>query len=412
MAKTAYLGLKIVILCLLWYITSAANNVIGKLVLQSFAYPTTITLFQFLSITIYSIPALRCIPGAKRKPIITWTYYFKLIIPLSFGKFFASLTSHISLWAVPVSYAHTVKASMPLFVVVLSRVILGEKQTTKVYISLIPIILGVFIASITELEFNIIGLVAALFSIFIFSLQNIYSKKVLKETPIHHLRLLYILAKHALIMFIPFWAYQDLPSIIYGEKNSTIDGWAIGSLLFMDGLCNFLQNVIAFTMLSLVTPLTYSVCNASKRIAVISCSILLLKNPVTMTNIFGMSLAIFGVFYYNKAKLDARNEPILPTTSNPKEAINNFQTTIKKKSSDTNLLLRYIDTNEQERYFTKPIVTAINPHPHHHYNQSSQSSNYYNGNLSNNHYHHRNVSHNHVDNNVDGDHRRIDMMHI
>lgn len=107
MAKTAYLGLKIAVLCLLWYITSAANNVIGKLVLQSFAYPTTITLFQFLSISIYSIPALRCIPGAKRKPMITWTYYFKLIIPLSFGKFFASLTSHISLWAVPVSYAHT-----------------------------------------------------------------------------------------------------------------------------------------------------------------------------------------------------------------------------------------------------------------------------------------------------------------
>lgn len=125
----------------------------------------------------------------------------------------------------------------------------------------------------------------------------------MKETPIHHLRLLYILAKHALIMFIPYWAYQDLPSIIYGEKNSTIDGWAIGSLLFMDGLCNFLQNVIAFTMLSLVTPLTYSVCNASKRIAVISCSILLLKNPVTWTNIFGMSLAIFGVFYYNKVFL-------------------------------------------------------------------------------------------------------------
>lgn len=108
-------------------------------------------------------------------------------------------------------------------------------------------------------------------------------------------------------MFIPFWVYQDLPSIIYGEKNSTIDGWAIGSLLFMDGLCNFLQNVIAFTMLSLVTPLTYSVCNASKRIAVISCSILLLKNPVTMTNIFGMSLAIFGVFYYNKVFISKSN---------------------------------------------------------------------------------------------------------
>lgn len=122
----------------------------------------------------------------------------------------------------------------------------------------------------------------------------------MKETSIHHLRLLYILAKHALFMFIPFWIYHDCLDIIYEERNTTLDGWIIGGLLFIDGLCNFLQNVIAFTVLSLVTPLTYSVCNASKRIAVITCSILLLKNPVTPANIFGMSLAIFGVFYYNK----------------------------------------------------------------------------------------------------------------
>lgn len=107
MANIPYLGLKICILCILWYITSSVNNVVGKLVLQAFAYPTTVTLVQFLSITIYSIPVLRCLPSAKKVTHFSWGYYFKLIIPLAFGKFFASVSSHVSIGAVPVSYTHT-----------------------------------------------------------------------------------------------------------------------------------------------------------------------------------------------------------------------------------------------------------------------------------------------------------------
>jgi solute carrier family 35 protein E1 len=52
--------------------------------------------------------------------------------------------------------------------------------------------------------------------------------------------------------------------------------------------------------MSMVTSLTYAVASSSKRIFVVAASLFVIGNPVTINNICGMALALFGVIAYNK----------------------------------------------------------------------------------------------------------------
>uniref|UniRef100_A0A023FM35 Putative glucose-6-phosphate/phosphate and phosphoenolpyruvate/phosphate antiporter n=1 Tax=Amblyomma cajennense TaxID=34607 RepID=A0A023FM35_AMBCJ len=344
--------MKVVILCVLWYCISSGNNVVGKVVLNSFPYPLTVTMVQLFSITVYSGPVF-ALWGIRPYLDLEWGSYMRCIVPLACGKFFSSLTSHVSLWKVPVSYAHTVKATMPLFTVVLSRIILKEKQTWTVYLSLLPIIFGVMVATMTEISFDMIGLISALVSTIGFSLQNIYTKKVIRDTNLHYLRLLHTFARLALIFFIPVWLIFDARRF---SKDTSLfmqsDGFTVLLLLFLDGALNFAQNLVAFTVLNMVSPLTYSVCNATKRIAVIGVSLVLLHNPVTPLNVFGMLTAVLGVLCYNKAKYDANKaarkslplssqdlNPLLSTADQHKPVANGLNGTLQLLSPYNEKLL-------------------------------------------------------------------------
>ncbi|XP_047020055.1 solute carrier family 35 member E1 homolog [Helicoverpa zea] len=303
-------ALTVVLLCGAWYAASSASNVVGKLVLTDFPFPVTVTMVQLLSVVLLSAPALAAC-GVRRQTDFPRRYYWRTLVPLAFAKFLTTICSQVSIWKVPISYAHTVKATTPLWTAGLARLLFGERVPRGVPLALVLIALGVGVASATELQFDALGLGAALAAAALLSLQHLFSKRVMRDTGVHHLRLLQVLGRLALLLFTPLWAWADGPALLAGAAPRA--GWAAGgALLAADGVLAWLQAVAAFSVLSRVTPLAYAVASAAKRAAVVGASLLLLRNPAPPLNLLGMALAALGVLAYNRAKLQARRAPTLP----------------------------------------------------------------------------------------------------
>ncbi|KAG6455349.1 hypothetical protein O3G_MSEX009174 [Manduca sexta] len=97
--------LTVAALCVAWYALSSASNVVGKVALTEFPYPLTVAAVQLAAVVACSAPALAaCGVRAARFPP---GYYWRVLLPLAVAKVLTTLCSQISIWKVPVSYAHT-----------------------------------------------------------------------------------------------------------------------------------------------------------------------------------------------------------------------------------------------------------------------------------------------------------------
>ncbi|KAL5714181.1 holo-[acyl-carrier-protein] synthase [Ranunculus cassubicifolius] len=145
-----------------------------------------------------------------KKPKIT-TAQLVAILPLAIVHTMGNLFTNMSLGKVVVSFTHTIKAMEPFFSVLLSAMFLGEMPTFWVISSLLPIVGGVALASITEASFNWAGFWSAMASNVTFQSRNVLSKKfmVKKDQAMDNINLFSLITIMSLFLLAPVALFKE-----------------------------------------------------------------------------------------------------------------------------------------------------------------------------------------------------------
>lgn len=345
-------------LCFLWYSSSALTNNIGKSILNLYSFPVTLTIVQFLLTGLLTYIFGHGLGFTRIRPPTREILF--TTAPLSMFQIVGHVLSSVAITYVPVSFAHTIKALSPLFTVIIYRVFFNVPYSRRVYSSIFLVTGGVMLVITNKVVYNHIGFFTSLGSCIIFVVQNIFSKKLFSAARAaaaagshwhggHHktnpakldkLNLLFYSATTAFVLMIPMWVYSEgllsspsLPavatklgvadgkaaeaaatpsSLMHG--GAAANGWYfpglyVSWLFLLNGLSYFAQNVLAFTLLSLVSPVTYSVASLVKRIFVIVAAMVWFADTVSWIQAVGILVTFAGLWMYQGAKGDvARGE--------------------------------------------------------------------------------------------------------
>ncbi|KAK1372798.1 Phosphoenolpyruvate/phosphate translocator 1, chloroplastic [Heracleum sosnowskyi] len=256
-------------------------------VLKVFPYPATVTAAQFAVGTVLVILMWRS--NIYKRPKITGAQLIA-ILPMAVVHTLGNLFTNMSLGKVSVSFTHTIKAMEPFFSVALSAMFLGEVPSIGILSSLLPIVGGVGLASMTEVSFNWAGFWSAMASNLTNQSRNVLSKKfmVKKEESLDNITLFSVITIMSFILSAPVSILMEgvkfTPSIL---QSVGLNVNQVYTRSFIAALCFHAYQQVAYMLLQRVSPVTHSVGNCVKRVGVIVTSVLFFGTPVSPINSLG-----------------------------------------------------------------------------------------------------------------------------
>lgn len=183
------------------------------------------------------------------------------------------------------------------------------------------------LACSTNFSSDFWGITASLVAAIVFVTQNIFSKKLFNEAArveaegrgqqyrkLDKLNLLCYCSLGAFLFTAPVWMYTEGfgilsqvwsdGTIMLSMKKGALDHGPLTLEFIFNGIFHFMQNIMAFILLSMLSPVSYSVASLIKRVWVIVIAVLWFRSSTTNVQLAGIALTMFGLYLYDRTSME------------------------------------------------------------------------------------------------------------
>lgn len=214
---------------------------------------------------------------------------------------------------IPVSIAQTIRAANPVVTVAFSVMVLGEpRPSTKILLTLALLVVGFALAvSGGQGDIELAGVLSAVGSVCCLTLTNTFSKRLLSSggdasggRPVLSAELQCWICITALALLAPYWLLTGgAPRLVAAFSGPSQR--ALAQLCTFDGFLYFSEQILQFSAISMLSPLTLAVVDTTRRLfIVVFAGFVLQGDPATITRVGGALVVYMGAAAYAWASHD------------------------------------------------------------------------------------------------------------
>ncbi|KAI3873542.1 hypothetical protein MKX03_009452 [Papaver bracteatum] len=297
-----------------WWGFNVTVIIMNKWIFQKldFKFPLSVSCVHFICSAIGAYIAIKIL---KIKPLIVVESedLWRRIFPMSFVFCINIVLGNVSLRYIPVSFMQTIKSFTPATTVVLQWLIWRKFFDWRIWSSLVPIVGGILLTSVTELSFNVFGFCAALFGCLATSTKTILAESLLHGFKFDSINTVYYMAPFAtMILAVPALLLEGAGVVDWFQTHDNIISALI--IIISSGVLAFCLNFSIFYVIHSTTAVTFNVAGNLKVAVAVLVSWLVFKNPIPAMNALGCGITLIGCTFYGYVRHKLSQIPAPPGT--------------------------------------------------------------------------------------------------